>query len=76
LEVWVGDYVSDGIGGQRESMVAIFTLDRTTMERYTEISFPDKSGFLKKPRFLKKLQEKQPETPTAETPQDTPAVTQ
>jgi len=70
LEVWVGDYVSDGIGGQRESMVAIFTLDRTTMERYTEISFPDKSG------FLKKLRKKKPKTPKIKTLQDTPAVTQ
>jgi len=50
LDVFVGDFVSDGRGGQQESKVAIFTLDPRIKKMYREIPCPDKRQVTKKPQ--------------------------
>lgn len=47
LEVFVGDFVSDGRGIQQESRVAIFTLDPKIKIMYIEIPCPDRSQVLR-----------------------------
>jgi len=50
LEVFVGEFVSDGRRGQQESKVAIFTLDPKIKKMYKEIPYPDKRQVAKKPQ--------------------------